>query len=796
MSSYLSEFPEYGHLIAQWHPTKNGDKTPDNTRVGSGIEVWWVCPVSSTHEWESAPLTRASGKQGCPFCSGKRVLKGFNDLATTHRELASSWHPSLNTEFSVHEVSASSNKKAWWVCPIGSDHAWEATINSRKQGNKCPYCSNRAILAGFNDLGSSIEHKDIVAQWHPKNSLSPSEVSVASGKKVWWLCEDKHEWEAIVSNRTTKGSGCPICRKSSKPKKLATVAETALASEWHEDNTRSATEVTVGSSYNALWKCAKNHVWEAVVSNRIRGGGCLVCSGHKIVAGVNDLASSKEHAHLIAEWHPSNTLTPETVGLGTDVEILWICAEGHEWKANVYSRTHYKHGCPGCAGRTLQTENKLSVANYPALVAQWHVSNKTEPQEISFRSTRKVTWQCPKDARHVWLASPASRSLSGKDCPVCSGRLVIKGVNDLESNPAWNTLVSQWHPENSMLPSEVSFASSYRAKWTCTKKANHVWESFVYARTRTANPTECPQCAAALQVSRGENEIYEMLLKLGVTPSQSERRLIPGRELDMYLEEQKFAIEFNGLYWHSEAVRPDKFYHSAKLQACKDKGIYLYNVWEDDWRDRKSIVIRSIAHRIGATHKLKDVLPDMPDYWIEKLGARKTRVSELETSETREFLDTHHIQGFTSGNHYLGLKDNQDRLRALLVVSRTTEPGEYRIDRYASAGTISGGFTKLLNHAEDILDVIQWVTFADLGISDGALYENNGFVLDKVLGPDYSYLYSGKRVHKFNYRIQKFKKDPKLIFQEGLTERELADLNGLNRIWDFGKNRYVKEVVR
>ena len=86
------------------------------------------------------------------------------------------------------------------------------------------------------------------------------------------------------------------------------------------------------------------------------------------------------------------------------------------------------------------------------------------------------------------------------------------------------------------------------------------------------------------------------------------------------------------------------------------------------------------------------------------------------------------------------------------------------------------------------------VTFSDHQVSDGGLYEKLGFTLDKELPPDYRYVVDNQRVHKFNYRIKRFKNDPHLIYKEGLTEKELARINGLEKIWDCGKTRWVMEV--
>lgn len=105
-----------------------------------------------------------------------------------------------------------------------------------------------------------------------------------------------------------------------------------------------------------------------------------------------------------------------------------------------------------------------------------------------------------------------------------------------------------------------------------------------------------------------------------------------------------------------------------------------------------------------------------------------------------------------------------------------------------------GGFTKLLTYAEREYTPSRFITFADHCISDGGLYEGNGFVVDKTLPPDYMYVVGDRREHKFDYRLKRFRNDPDLKYVEGLTERELAALNGLVRVWDAGKTRFVRVV--
>ena len=125
-------------LAKQWHPTKNGDLTPQDVTAGSGKKAWWKCPDCGG-EWEARVCMRRSQRTGCPFCINKKVLPGFNDLATTHPELAKQWHPTKNGELTPRDVVAGSEKKVWWKCEKG--HEWETMIVHRASGRQCPKCA-------------------------------------------------------------------------------------------------------------------------------------------------------------------------------------------------------------------------------------------------------------------------------------------------------------------------------------------------------------------------------------------------------------------------------------------------------------------------------------------------------------------------------------------------------------------------------------------------------------------------------------------------------------------------------
>lgn len=124
-------------LVKEWNFDKNGSLTPERVANSSNKIVWWKC--KNNHEWESKINNRTSeNKNGCPYCSGNRVLAGTNDLESVYPDLAREWHKTKNGDLKPSQVFRSSGKDAWWVCEKG--HEFLRSPNRREQNPKCPIC--------------------------------------------------------------------------------------------------------------------------------------------------------------------------------------------------------------------------------------------------------------------------------------------------------------------------------------------------------------------------------------------------------------------------------------------------------------------------------------------------------------------------------------------------------------------------------------------------------------------------------------------------------------------------------
>ena len=278
-------------LVKEWDWEKNGVLSPCDYSYGSEQSVFWKC--SKGHSWSTTINSRTSTGCGCPYCSGRRVISGENDLFSNYPDISKEWHPTKNGELKPSDVTAKSNRKVWWLCSEG--HSYEARICNRTNLNRgCPYCSGNKTLEGYNDLKTWCllnNRKDLLREWdYDKNMCDPSHISAKNSKKVWWKCSLGHEWDCTIGSRTYgRTTGCPYC--SNPPKRVLygyNDFETYcvnnhrgyLLEEWDYTKNKgfSPKEITYGSGKRVWWRCNRGHEWCVAPAYRIKGAGCKVCS--------------------------------------------------------------------------------------------------------------------------------------------------------------------------------------------------------------------------------------------------------------------------------------------------------------------------------------------------------------------------------------------------------------------------------------------------------------------------------------------------------------------------------------
>lgn len=618
---------------------------------------------------------------------------------------------------------------------------------------------------------------ELSAEISPNSTIQADEVTAKSGKKLIWVCSQSHEWEATVANRSL-GRGCPYCAGRKVLKGFNDIGTTHPELTKHIVDENDAYSLSSGSRRKIELQCTREHRWTLPVYRAVETEAlCPYCSDKKMLEGFNDLAT--KNPFLSSQVSTESKSKPPEVSYRSKKKLLWECSEGHTWEASVIDRV--KGGnCPYCQNRkVLKGFNDLFTTN-PELAVQISAKNSVSGYEITEYSNRNMIWDCSICGKE-WEAIVSNRS-RGRGCPYCAGKRPFENENDLGTLSPH--LMQEWNDENN--PSSFTNNSGYSANWKCQK--GHEWKARISDRTRKDSPTGCPICWNTTFVSAAEQELHDFIADIlpdGVLVEQSNRKLLNGKELDIYIPEKKIAVEFNGLYWHTEEQGKDKWYHYSKWKECKDKGTQLITVWEDSYRDNPELVKNMLAYKLGVSKG-------------DKIAGRRTYIdTEISTVEAKSFYHSNHIQGYRSGLH-IGLRD-KGTLGLVALSTWTRESGREQIslERYATSQVVQGGFSKVLKYAyrtfaEEGFSRI--VTFADHTVSNGSLYANNGFSMGKVLSPDYSYISQGNRIHKFNYRLKRFKNDPNLLWKKGVTEKSLAKINGIPKVWDCGKTRWVLDI--
>lgn len=492
-----------------------------------------------------------------------------------------------------------------------------------------------------------------------------------------------------------------------------------------------------------------------------------------------------EIPHMRDRWvdELNGGVDPSKTTIGSHSRAHWACDKGHTWTAPV-CEVYRGRGCAVCRGLQVVPGVNDFASKYPERAAMWHPDkNKKTPEKYTPGSGARVWFIC--DNGHEF-DTVLRRVSEGRWCRYCAGKDVWSGGNDLLTTDPDLALEWDYSRNGGLTPKDVSRGSNKKVWWVCAADTTHAWRAKPNDRTKSVNATGCPKCYA--RGSRGQTELFEYISELLPNTAVWENHIgaVPGRmELDIYLPDKNIAFEFHGLYFHSDGPRGSRTSTSDKVEHCEKAGIDLYIVWEDDWRDRNTIMKRWVSSVVGASE-------------AKKINARDCSVANPEYREVREFLEENHVQGPATGRHYIGLqKDNA--LVAIAVFSAWGGGDTLKLERYATSANVRGGFSKIMSYLDKTVTYKTVETFADLAYSKGNLYESTGWTEDSRLGPDYKYLYGKKRVHKFNFRKEDFRDSMtatggrKFLYEPGKTEKELADMNKIHRVYDAGKIKYTRD---
>lgn len=327
----------------------------------------------------------------------------------------------------------------------------------------------------------SITHPELAAQ---ADGWDPTTVTAGSSRKLSWLCTLGHDWETSPKHRS-KGTGCPVCAGQKIVIGINDLATTnpELVSEadgWDPSNNL----LPFSKKYG--WKCKDGHTWEATITSRKRGSGCPSCAGVRLTPGQNDLLS--KFPEIAKELIDSD---PSTLSVTSKQKVKWQCRNSHIYIAAVGDRTRGQ-GCGVCAGKQIQADVNDLQTTHPEIASE---ADGWDPTKVTFGSNKNLTWKCAFG--HRWDATPNSRCISKTNCPICGGRKILAGFNDLATKfPSIAAEADGWDP------SLVLAGSNRKLGWKCS--LGHRWVTQL--NIRTSQGTGCPTCSGH-QVLSGFNDL-------------------------------------------------------------------------------------------------------------------------------------------------------------------------------------------------------------------------------------------------------------------------------------------------
>lgn len=334
-----------------------------------------------------------------------------------------------------------------------------------------------------------------------------------------------------------------------------------LKKEWHHTLNEGALpeDFSYGSRKKVWWRCKNGHNWDCIIKDRTANRypkSCPICKSLAFL-----------RPDLCAEFDRKKNLDldPKFITANSSKKVHWSCSVcQHSYLATVNNRNHSGSGCPACSGRVVTERN--SVSNHsPHLIAEWSEKNIKAIDEFSFGSDFKALWVC-STCDYEWRASISKRTISGRGCRNCGGKVVNDSNRFSLLRP---NLLKEIHPtkNNNFNPDEVSYGSNKKIWWICER--GHEWYANITNRSRGAG---CPHCSP--HTSRAELRIYAELT--AIFGHVQNRKKFDGIEIDIFIPDLKLGVEYDGSYWHQGKQKKDKS-KNAKLEKL---GIKIIRVRE------------------------------------------------------------------------------------------------------------------------------------------------------------------------------------------------------------------------
>ena len=567
-------------LLKEWDFSRN-KINPYDVGISSHEKVWWLCEKGHSYSAQIYHRTSKTKPTGCSVCSGRRILEGYNDLATLRPDLLKEWDYEENNKLGIfpNKITVSNDKLVYWKCSKG--HSYPMQVYNKTFGKQsCSVCSNRRVLEGYNDLKS--QYPELMKEWdYEKNNklgIFPEKITFVNHSKVWWKCSKGHSWPAFVNVRTLQKTGCPKCSNQSSLGEVSLflvlknqyedvfhrvklfnleydiyVKDINLVIEydgwvWHKDKLEKDLIKQKKAEDKGLKFCRiivyQDKNIEDIKKNKNLLQGCLL---------VNESSLDRKNVYylcckIIKTLYKSKFIS-QSIKVDENIEAL---------SRNYLDNVEYK--------------NSLEY-KFPKIAKEWHPTKNGElkPTNVSFGSGYEAWWVCP-NGHPPYQAAVTYRTRDRQSgCPICANKKILSGYNDFATK--YPDLAKWWDSEkNKIKPNEIAVSSQEEIYFKCPKGHPFHKKLADFMRWKT-----CPVCTNSI-VIKGINDIttthpeylkywdYERNAELG------------------YFPENYFSGSVQSVYWkcengysnhnYSQKIS-DKIKRGAGCPICKNKKVIV-----------------------------------------------------------------------------------------------------------------------------------------------------------------------------------------------------------------------------
>lgn len=517
----------------------------------------------------------------------------------------------------------------------------------------------------------------------------------------------------------------------------------------------------VNSTTKVTITCPEHGDFQQAPAAHARGDGCPFCANGKR-GKRSDGDTFIKRAELV---HEGKYRYDKVTYVNAMKKVTITCPEHGDFQQTPQAHL-VGQGCPKCSGRGLSTDEIVKM------FTNLHGDKYDYSKVVYTKMHDKVTIICPE---HGEFMQTPSKHLLGQGCPECAvdKRAEMKNIGQEEFIRRCKELYGDQYDY-----SKTKYVNMFEKVTVICKKHGE----FMQRANGHLNGHGCPRCGAI--ESRGETEIYEYICSLigNENVEHSNRTVLDGHEIDIFIPSLNVGIEYNGLKWHSTEYR-DNTYHLRKTKLAMEKGVRLIHVFEDEYIHKKEIVLSKIRRIIHADDNAPSV------------SARKCDVMEISKEDAETFINANHIQGYKGCTLAIGCKGKGSLIGAMTFKK---VGNEWLLNRFATDNALrcNGVGGKIFSYFIRKYSPSSVKTFADLrwsSISEGSLYSILGFKVDGFVKPQYRYVDSShpmERIHKLNFTRQLIEKRYN-IDCGGKSADAVAQELGFYQIYDCGMVRYV-----